>query len=515
MSPRDGALPVICPGRQKKRRPAATDAIDRFLDTASRRHAVNLALEYTAIAIGVAAIGAVILLIVGTQVLNWYWPALLFAAGVVAGAWRAYKRRLSRYRLAQVVDSHLGLQDRLSTAIYFRSMGDRSHQVLQTVERQAEERIRSADVTRAVPLVMPRQGYAAVALVLAAFGMLGVRYGVLHTLDLSAPLARIDMPGFNPAPPVHAASNKSAIQERFEQQLKDLGLTVDDLDAGEEQVLEPQEIEIPATSEEGAPNSVQKGTPNGQTPPSEGAEDGETDESMQGESLDTASSDNPGQQTPQQGQQQPKQPEGAKQNQQPSPQNGLMNKMRDALANMLNKLKKPGSQGSEQQNAANQNEGQTGRQQTESQQGMESRNKSQGEGQPSPDQQGEQSEGGEQSASDRNRPGEKSADRPGGENSKSGMGQQDGEKAIRENEQLAAMGKISEIFGKRAQQLTGDVTVEVSSGKQQLKTAWSERRAIHADTSAESNRDEIPLAYQSYIQRYFEEVRKSPGPAKN
>jgi hypothetical protein len=94
------------------------------------------------------------------------------------------------------------------------------------------------------------------------------------------------------------------------------------------------------------------------------------------------------------------------------------------------------------------------------------------------------------------------------------MGQQDGEKAIREAQQLAAMGKISEIFGKRAQQLTGEMTVEVSSGKQQLKTAWSERKALHADTGAEVNRDEIPLAYQSYIQRYFEEVRKTPAKAK-
>jgi hypothetical protein len=77
------------------------------------------------------------------------------------------------------------------------------------------------------------------------------------------------------------------------------------------------------------------------------------------------------------------------------------------------------------------------------------------------------------------------------------------------------MGKISEILGKRAQQLTGEITVEVSSGKQNLKTAWTERKALHADTGGEVNRDEIPLAYQSYIQRYFEEIRKTtPKPAR-
>jgi hypothetical protein len=143
------------------------------------------------------------------------------------------------------------------------------------------------------------------------------------------------------------------------------------------------------------------------------------------------------------------------------------------------------------------------------QQGQQSKSQAKDGSQSQQGQEGDQDGEGEKSAGEKSQAGDKSSDRPGSQDSKSGMGQTEGDKAIKDAEQLAAMGKISEIFGKRAQQVTGEITVEVSSGKQQLKTAWSDRKALHADTGAEVNRDEIPLAYQTYIQRYFEEVRKT------
>ena len=35
----------------------------------------------------------------------------------------------------------------------------------------------------------------------------------------------------------------------------------------------------------------------------------------------------------------------------------------------------------------------------------------------------------------------------------------------------------------------------------------------HTDSGGEIHRDEIPLAYQRYVQHYFEQVRKTPAPA--
>jgi hypothetical protein len=246
-------------------------------------------------------------------------------------------------------------------------------------------------------------------------------------------------------------------------------------------------------------------------PSPDGTEEGDTGEQSQGDSKEAADAQ-PGEQdgkngTPQPQQKQP--PQNAKQGQ-PGSDNSLMNKMRDALANMLNKLKSPPRM--DQQSASNQQ--QAGKQGQQSQQGMQSKSKSQGEGQQGQQQEGDQDSEGQKSAADKSRAGEKNSDRPGSQDSKSGMGLSEGDKDIRDAEQLAAMGKISEIFGKRAQEITGEISVEVASGKQQLKTAWSERKALHSDTGAEVNRDEIPLAYQRYIQRYFEEVRKAPAAPK-
>jgi hypothetical protein len=472
----------------------------------------NLALEYAAAAAGIGAAGAILLLILGTQVMDWYWPVALFAAALAAGLYRARRKRLSRYALAQTVDARLELQDRLSTFVYFRESG-KAPDSLSMVEAQAEERLRVEDMDRAMPVQFPKYGYACAALVMAAGGLLGLRYGILHTLDLAPPLARIDLGAFQPPPPVHAATKKTAIQERWDEQLKELGLTPEDLEIPNEKGLQPIESNVPGAPEAGAPPAEQNGKQNASSPqaPQSSPEGGENGEKSQGD-AENAGEDPGSQQAGQANKQQPP-PKNAKAGQ-PGSQDGLMNKMRDALANLMNKMKSPSNPQDQQGASPNSSQqAQMGKQQQSAQQGAQSQGKQQGEG--SPDQDGEASDqASDKMPGDKSKSGDKSADRPGSQDSKSGMGQQDGEKAIREAQQLAAMGKISEIFGKRAQQLTGEMTVEVSSGKQQLKTAWSERKALHADTGAEVNRDEIPLAYQSYIQRYFEEVRKTPAKAK-
>ena len=90
----------------------------------------------------------------------------------------------------------------------------------------------------------------------------------------------------------------------------------------------------------------------------------------------------------------------------------------------------------------------------------------------------------------------------------SGIGSQDGDKSIKQAEQLAAMGKISEIFGKRSANITGEATVEVQNTSQQLRTPYAQRGAQHTQAGAEINRDEIPVVLQTYVEQYFEQVRK-------
>ncbi len=118
------------------------------------------------------------------------------------------------------------------------------------------------------------------------------------------------------------------------------------------------------------------------------------------------------------------------------------------------------------------------------------------------------------SQSQQGKSGEKSSQQTASQQNKSGMGKQDGDKDVKLAEQLAAMGKISEIIGKRNEKLQGEVMLEVSSSKQQLKTQYSQRSAQHGDSGGEIHRDEVPLIYQNYVQQYFEEVRKAPAAAK-
>jgi hypothetical protein len=58
--------------------------------------------------------------------------------------------------------------------------------------------------------------------------------------------------------------------------------------------------------------------------------------------------------------------------------------------------------------------------------------------------------------------------------------------------------------------------MEVASGKQQLRTDWTQQQANHAEAGSEIHRDEVPLMYQQFVQQYFEEIRKpQPAPAKS
>ena len=89
----------------------------------------------------------------------------------------------------------------------------------------------------------------------------------------------------------------------------------------------------------------------------------------------------------------------------------------------------------------------------------------------------------------------------------------DGDKAIKNAEQLAAMGKISEILGKRSTTISGEATVEVQTTNQQLRTPYAQKGAQHTQGGAEISRDEVPVALQPYVQQYFEQVRKQSAPA--
>lgn len=464
--------------------------------------------------------GAILLLILGTQILNWYWLVILFAVSLAISVYRGRNKILSRYRVAQSIDAHLGLHDALSTAYFFSEHSEGVHSSPELVTRQretAEDLARSADLRQGVPFLAPRTFYVNAALALAVASMFGVRYGITRSLDLRASLIHIDFDGFlgssrqvadakkRGAIPFEKTRESDAAAEQWESKTSDLEPrpdtpldTIDDTETSN-----PADADASAKSQAKGKDDTPKGDDLLNSP--DKGQNAESNNDNKGEAKDSPDGE------PQSGKQ-----DNAQQNSDKSSNSGdnssLADKMKDAISNLMAKLKSQpknteGKQGGssaqpsqqsaqKQQNQNQQNQkGNPGEQQSEN----NANSQSQGDQQQNGAQQTAQSQGAAKNSDQTTKDG------------KSGIGRQDGDKSTREAEQLAAMGKISEIIGKRAANVSGEVMVEVASGKQQLKTQYSERAAKHAEAGGEINRDEVPLAYQQYVQQYFEEIRKEPA----
>ncbi len=126
----------------------------------------------------------------GTDAIEWYWPfiAMLTAAGVVV--FRGSRQRADDDALARMLDRRLGLYDALSTALWFQNH-DTVAWTSATVERQRDfaNRIAArADLRRAVPFKASRSSWWAGALAILMAGLFVVRYGTEARLDLTRPL---------------------------------------------------------------------------------------------------------------------------------------------------------------------------------------------------------------------------------------------------------------------------------------------------------------------------------------
>jgi hypothetical protein len=453
-----------------------------------------------------ACAGAVILLLVGTSILDWYWLVVLFAIGAGIGAWRTWRALPSPYLVAQRIDERLGLHDLLSTAFHFgRAPRPGSDPVIIAAQHDRAESIAaSVSAASAWPLSLPRQTYPAAALFAVVLALGIFRYGVQGSLDLRTPLITALGEFFWPGEPLRASAKK---QPRASGE-DPLGIALDQQDPqnrGNETIPDDllSTVDIPDVNNEGATTYSDKTQ---KTEVQATAEEGDvSEEGEKGTGDPSSASDTSSQREQGDSKGAPKQSN--------TPQSGgnenssLMDKMRDAMANLLSKLKIP-QQSTQTTQAASKQGGQQDRESKSGRKSDQSSGKQEGKGSPSDDaDSGEQSEAQQQQAAQG-----KSSDAAGDSPSKdpnSGIGKQDGSKEIRDAEQQTAMGKLSEIYGKRAQNVTGEIMIEVAGGKQQqLRTAYSNRGATHREAGSEMHRDEVPLVYQHYVQQYFEKVRK-------
>src|SRR5690349_18021699 len=177
---------------------------------ARRRLFWNEVLAQGMYALSAGLAGVVLLLIAGTQFLDWRWLVLLPVITVGIGAYRIWRRLPGEYTALQLVDRRLKLADSLSTALYFvtRPAAVCKDSMRQAQLAQAEATADGIDLSRALPYTMPRAVYAAGVLAFIASSLFALRYGLERRLDLRPPLAAILENSFGGSPTQTAALQK-------------------------------------------------------------------------------------------------------------------------------------------------------------------------------------------------------------------------------------------------------------------------------------------------------------------
>jgi len=481
--------------------------ITGLLLSARRRRIAQLILDQGAGALALAMVAFILLLLLGTQVLDWYWPVAVFLLSLLIGVWRTRDRFPSPYQVLQQVDERMRLHDALSTSWFFDEVADpsRSREAVRAAQRQrSEELARTIDVEKAVPFTMPRSAYAAIAAVAVAGSLFAIRYGIRQDLDLRAPVSQALIEFFRPSeemvraweePPPPSPAGRPSEEPPPPRERRE-----GEFDRDRNSKLSA--VEAPdRPADDLAPNSSR--------PPEEGGSSEEGDVADSSDFADANDADSPSG-APPPGDEKERPPDFPDQE-----DSDLIRKMQDAFANLMNKLKIPPRAGKGRRSAKSERESSDGEgQRSEQESAQKADGSPQGEGRPSASPDGQQmQQGGQQSQLARSEGGQES-DQPGQQTSRSGAGQQDGAKELKAAEQLAAMGKLQEILGERAKNIKGEVMVEVSSGDQRLRTAYTETEATHRAAGTEIHRDEVPLDLQPYVRRYFEEVRKEAAPAE-
>jgi hypothetical protein len=449
----------------------------------------QLFVDRAVLSAAVGAGAAILILLFGSDLLSWIWAVVAFVVCLGVAFYLGSKKLPSTYVVAQWIDARLKLADTLSTAAFFadpdqfknsETAFEADPSIRDAQQKRAEEVVSTVDLKQALPMERPKAMYPAMGLIAAVIVLLVLRFAVLGTLDPKTSLVKSAVDSIMGRTPQELAANRTPGDPAS----PSAGNNPDSPEKADFADAEKKEEEDKAGSKDGKEEQSQS------------EKEGKSqDQNGQGD----------GNATPQMDKQ-----NGGDQNQGNNSQNAdakqdpsLLDKLKDALSDMMNNSKP-------QQNNNGQN-----------QKGKKGDSQSQASKQNSPNaqnQNGDQSDDSEgQNQQAQTADGQSEGD--SSENSKSqdpqrGIGSGEGDKAAKQAAALKAMGKISELLGKRAENITGAVMVEVGSTKQQLKTAITSKQATHVEAGSEIHRDEIPLAYEQFVQQYFDQIRKgSPGAA--
>jgi hypothetical protein len=347
------------------------------------------------------------------------------------------------------------------------------------------------------PFRIPRALFYSFSLALLALGLVAVRYRLEGRLDLHPPMAAILKQLLRASPP-DLEKLARLIPKPSEEEKQDVEEPEESRD-GKPQKGDPSQRQ--ATKSSGAQKAEKQNTGQGQQEAKNQEQPGDSMDENDTSGQNSDAQQNSGQRNAtaaQQGQSRSGQrDEKSASNSSSDGESGAFSKMRDALSQMLSMLKPSPGSGSRQQISANRggkSRGGERKGQSTPQEGSSSDDASGAEGSEAPQPGAAKSGSGQGKDSD------------SAKQAASGAGNNDGKKDIRDAEMLQAMGKISTIFGKRSENMSGTAEVEVVSGNQQLATGYETKAVRHTDAHAAADRDEVPIELQNYVKRYLSSV---------
>lgn len=503
--------------RRETEREQLTAAVAR----AQRRVTANRALWETALAATIALLGPTLFLALGKNLFAW--P--LFAAFAVGGAgiawWRLRRRRPDLYQVSQVLDARLRTEDQISTAIYFL---ESQEPAVVRQRRAAAKLAEHIDLEAAFPLTLPRSLYGLASVFLMASTFCALRYFLEKPLRMDVSLPQVVLEALlgkerlaqgrrNPMEPEREPAPKQAKALAIENQApSEHGA----LQQGRE-TSDPAASESPQAGEKGRKPGNDKdsraegdATRSGEEPGDPMASDFENDAIQSYEEMLERDAKSGLQKSESKQGKESSGNQGENRAGSENSSNSLLAKLREAMNNMLSRLQQK-SPGAGQQQGASRAPSDGQEQSGGAGEGQDGAGQPKAGGQEAADAEGAGSESQDVSAQNAaGKSGGKSSDQGSRGSTGDGAGKQEGDKQIAETQQQEAMGKLSELYGRRAANVAGEVTVEAQAGKQTLRTPQSQKQARHSDSGGEVSRDEIPLAYQAYVKEYFNKLRQNP-----
>lgn len=490
---------------------ASEDRLEAVVLDGRKRLLLQAALRDTLLSVTIAMAGLAALLALGT---DYFPPALLWlfaAAGVAAGIVRWKRSQPPPYRVAQILDRRWHTDDQVSTAYYFLKESARPGVVAEQQRSAARDLAAAGDLTAALPLRFPQAAWGVLAMLALSAVLFVARYSLQPALSLERPLPAMLLQAL--LGPDRGQPEAGALEPELTRPQPGEEESAPSL-SDEAETRQPEQRPSPPPPEAPEAFAAPIDPLNVEIPDVEGL----SVEEPYGDEMDYNSLVEAEQQGKQEGEQgespsesgKPSESEQANQDSKSDPWNketdSLLDRLKEAFQNMLAKMnmdqpKGPPSEKAESESNSN------------AESSGEKAEASEGTAQGGASESGEaQMEGGEsgQPSSQQVAQGESgnSSEQPGEGQPASAAGGNDGSKEAAELAAIEqAMGRLEELYSRRAEEMRGEVMIETETAKQSARTPYQPKAAGHEDLGGTVSRDAIPLAYQSYIKSYFENLR--------